>query len=43
MANVQEIRSLCSGVIAFLSRLKPHTFTVISAVFAPQPRWCHKP
>ena len=30
-----EIRPLCSGVIAFLSGLKSHTFTVISAVFSP--------
>ena len=30
---------LCSGVIAFPSGPKSHTFTVILAVFAPQPRW----
>ena len=30
-----EIRPLCSGVIAFLSGLKSHTFTVILAVFSP--------
>ena len=34
---------LCSGVIAIPSGLKSHTFIVILAVFAPQPRWGHKP
>ena len=34
---------LCSGVIAVPSGPKSHTFTVILAVFAPQPRWRHKP
>ena len=34
-----EIRPLCSGVTAFPS---VHTFTVILAMFSPQPRWCHK-
>ena len=33
---------LCSGVIAFPSGPKSHTFTVILAVFASQPRWRHK-
>ena len=33
---------LCSDVIAVQSGTKSHTFTVILAVFAPQPRWCHK-
>ena len=35
--------TLCSGVIAVPSGPKSHTFTVILAVFAPQPRWRHKP
>ena len=30
---------LCSGVIAVPVGPKSHTFTVILAVFAPQPRW----
>ena len=34
--------TLCSSV-AFQSGPKSHTFTVILAMFAPQPRWCHKP
>ena len=34
---------LCSGVIAVPSGPKSHTLTVILAVFAPQPRWRHKP
>ena len=34
---------LCSAVIAFPSGPKSHTFTVILAVFAPQPRWPRKP
>ena len=34
---------LCSGVIAVPSGPKSHTLTVILAVFASQPRCCHKP
>ena len=34
---------LWSGVIAVPNGLKSHTFTVILAVFAPQPRSRHKP
>ena len=34
---------LCTGVTAVPSGPKSHTFTVILAVFAPQPRWRHKP
>ena len=37
-----EIRLFVSSVIAFPSGPKSHTFTVILAVFAPQPRWRHK-
>ena len=41
VANVGNL-PLCSGVIAVPSGPKSHTFTVILAVFAPQPRWRHK-
>ena len=34
---------LCSGVIAVPIGPNSHTFTVILAVFAPQPRWPCKP
>ena len=34
---------LCSGVIAVPNGPKSHTFTVILAVVALQPRWRHKP
>ena len=34
---------LCSGVIAVPIGPNSHTFTVILAVFAPQPRWPRKP
>ena len=34
---------LCNRVIAVPSGPKSHTFTIILAVFIPQPRWCHKP
>ena len=34
---------LCSGIIEVPSGPKSHIFTVILAVFAPQPRWRHKP
>ena len=37
VANVGNL-PLCSGVIAVPSGLKSHTFSVILAVFAPQPR-----
>ena len=42
MANIGN-PLLCSGVIAGPRGPKPHTFSVILAVFAPQPRWRHKP
>ena len=38
-----EICPLCSGVTAFPSGPKSHTFTVILVVFAPQPIRHHKP
>ena len=39
-----EIRLfVVSGVTAVPSRPRSITFTVILAVFAPQPRWRHKP
>ena len=34
---------LCSGVIAVQNRPKAHTFSLILAVFASQPRWRNKP
>ena len=34
---------LCSGVIAVQNGPKSHTFTLILAMFASQPRWRNKP
>ena len=35
-------RPLCSGVIAVQNGPKAHTFTLILAIFASQPRWRNK-
>ena len=37
-----EIRLFCSSIITVPSGPKSHTITVILAIVAPQPRWCHK-
>ena len=42
MANVGN-PPLCSGVIAVQNGPKSHTFTLILAMFASQPRWRNKP
>ena len=40
---LEVLSSDLKGFIMVQSRQNSHTFTVISAGFAPQPIWCQKP